>query len=165
MDTFINEEQRWIDSQLEKIKEEEIQEDTRQSKDFSDKTEYFTATRDKIEYFAKTHKVKFLNDVIGSLNILNDTLAQKPIGYTLIPGTMYAYLDELQNILNKWVDLDDAQKKIYEDDIIKISTAIGNFITSLNNRIVRLETEDIEVGISVLLSELEENLEEENKNV
>ena len=78
---------------------------------------------------------------------------------------MYAYLDELQNILNKWVDLDDAQKKIYEEDIIKISTAIGNFITSLNNRIVRLETEDIEVGISVLLSELEENLEEENKNV
>ena len=121
--------------------------------------------RNKIAYFIKTYDVTFLNNVLSSIDELNKTLDKKPIGCTLIPGTMYAYLDELQNILSKWVDLDSAQKNMYEKDINRISEAISKFINSLNERIVRLETEDIEVGISVLLNELELNLEEENKNV
>lgn len=165
MNRFIDQEQKWIDSQLETIKENEIKEDVRQSKDFSSKTEYFINVRNKIAYFIKTYDVTFLNNVLSSIDELNKTLDKKPIGCTLIPGTMYAYLDELQNILSKWVDLDSAQKNMYEKDINRISEAISKFINSLNERIVRLETEDIEVGISVLLNELELNLEEEKKNV
>lgn len=166
MSQFLFEEKDWVASKLAVIKEEEIKTDERHSKDYSNKTEYFSSIVDKLNYFKNNYEITALTQVLQAINELNNTLEKKPMGYSLIPGTLYAYLDELQNILNKWIELDEKQKSAYEQDIVKIANALGKNINRLNERINRLETEDIEVGIAVLLSELtEEEKKEENKNV
>ena len=76
------------------------------------------------------------------------------MGYSLISSNLYLYLDELQNILNKWGELSEEQKQKYESDVKKISVALSKNIDELNSRISKLETEDLEVSISVLLKEL-----------
>ena len=166
MARFINEEQAWVDAHIEKIKEEKIKSDDKTSKDYSDKEEYFKVLFEKLTYFAKTYDIACLLPMIEQIKCLRDTLAKKPIGYTLIPGTLYAYLDELQNIVQKWIDLDNVQKEKYTKDISKISSALSENIKNLHERINRLETEDIEVGIAVLLKELtEESKKVEGSNV
>lgn len=157
IDRFIKDEELWINYELDKIKEQEIQADKKQSKDYSDKKEYLIAIGEKLEYCHEKHNMDFLISVTKSITTLIDTLNKKPMGYTLVSSALYIYLDELQNILNKWVELNDQQKKTYAKDIGKISEALSQEINRLIDRITKLETEDIEVGIAVLLKELTES--------
>lgn len=162
LDLFIETEQRYVEKEFEKIKEVEIKEDKKQSKDYSDKKEYFLALREKLEYFVNKQNMTFLNPVLDSVILLIETLEKKPIGYSIVSNILYVYLDELQSILTKLVDLEEAQKNVYIKDIAKISAALSQNINNLIDRIVSLETEDIEVGIAVLLKELTESGGDEN---
>ena len=107
--------------------------------------------------------MSFLSPILKSMNTLIATLDKKPMGYGLIPNTLYIYLDELQNILERLIGLEDEKRERYIKDIEKISTALSENIETLIDRITKLETEDIEVSITVLLNELTRN--EDGNNV
>lgn len=159
---FIKAEEEHVNSILKKIEEDNIKEDKRQSKDYTDKKEYFVSIGNKFEYYREKHNMVFLIPIIESIEKLENILERKPIGWTMISSTLYAYLDELQNILNKWIDLNETQKAEYQQDIIKISNALSGNIERLIERIEALDTEDIEIGISVLLKELTDESGGEN---
>ena len=74
------------------------------------------------------------------------------------------YLDELQGILEKFFSLNSEQKSDYIGKIEKLSKLIEDHINSVVKRIEKLEVEDLEVNIDVLLQELERKAEE-NKDV
>lgn len=163
LNQFIKSEEAYLNKELEKIKEKEVEANNKTSKDYSDKKQYLIDIRDKLKYYKTKKNMEFLAPILKSIKVLISTLEKKPIGYTLVSNTLYIYLDELQKILEKLISLDDEKKEIYLRDIEKISIALSENINNLINRISKLETEDIEVSITVLLNEL--NREGEEKNV
>jgi hypothetical protein len=154
MNRFIHDEEKWIDSELEKIKEQEIKTEKRQSKDYTDKKEYLDDIREKLDYYVHKQSVVILLPVLESVDLLLDTVSKKPIGYGLISSTLYIYLDELSSIVDKLIALDKGQQEEYVKDVTDIAIALSDNINTLIERIKNLETEDIEVGIAVLLREL-----------
>jgi uncharacterized protein YdeI (YjbR/CyaY-like superfamily) len=72
----------------------------------------------------------------------------------MIPHNLYLHLDELLVVLNKYTELDNEQKKNYISDIKKVSEYLKRNIEQLSKRISALETEDIEISLSVLLKDL-----------
>ena len=159
---IIKREESYINSELQKIKTEEIKKDDKTSKEYSDKKEYLHAMKEKIAYFVSTCNMQFLTPVLYSVNLLIETLEKKPIGYNMVPNNLYIHLDELQNILGKLSALDVDKQDIYIKDIEKISEGLSENINSLIARITKIETDDIEVGIAVLLQELDKEGEPEN---
>ena len=91
-------------------------------------------------------------------------LEEKEIGFTIISSSFYIYLDELQGILEKFFTLNDKQRSEYIEKIQRLSKLIEDHINSVIKRIEKLEVEDLEVNIDVLLQELERK-SEEDKNV
>lgn len=152
--TFIDEEEIYINSELDKIKEEEIRTDKRKSEDYENKRDFLKRTKEKLEYFVKTYKVHEVDIVITSIAKLDEVLEKKPMGQGLIDGTLYLYLDELQKILSEYVSLNDKQRNAYLADIKKLSMAFGQNLDRLTERIEKLETESMEVSIAVLMNEL-----------
>jgi hypothetical protein len=163
LNKFIQNERQYIDAELAKIKESEIQADTKKSKDYTDKKDYLIQMRDKLHYFKTRHNMKFLNSVYDSVFRLIDILERKPFGYEMVPNKIYIYLDELQNILTQMSGFDDVQRAKYEQDVNKITKALSKDIDRLGERISKSETESVEVSIAVLMKELLN--EEEKKNV
>ena len=152
--TFIDEEEIYINSELDKIKEEEIRTDKRKSEDYENKRDFLKRTKEKLEYFVKTYKVHEVDIVITSIAKLDEVLEKKPMRQGLIDGTLYLYLDELQKILSEYVSLNDKQRNAYLADIKKLSMAFGQNLDRLTERIEKLETESMEVSIAVLMNEL-----------
>lgn len=162
LNEFIKSEESYLNKELEKIKEKEVAANNKTSKDYSDKKQYLIDIRDKLKYYKNKKNMTFLEPVLKSVKILISTLDKKPMGYALVSNTLYIYLDELQKILEKLTSLDETKKDVYIKDIEKISVALSENINSLINRISKLETEDIEVSITVLLNELTREGEENN---
>jgi hypothetical protein len=160
---FIDRERKYVDAELAKIKESEIQADTKKSKDYTDKKDYLIQMRDKLHYFKTKHNMKFLNSVYDSVFRLIDILERKPFGYEMVPNKTYIHLDELQNILTQMAGFDDKQRIKYEQDVNKIANALSKDIEQLAERISKSETESVEVSIAVLMKELVD--EGEMKNV
>ena len=96
-----------------------------------------------------------------SIKKLIDILNEKEVGFTIISSSFYIYLDELQGILEKFFSLNDKQKSEYTKKIEKLSILIEDHINSLIKRIEKLDVEDLEVNIDVLLQELERKAEED----
>lgn len=159
---FIKDEEKYINKELEKIQEEEIKADTKKSKDYTDKLVYLTAIGEKLKYFKKSYDMVFLKSVVDSVSTLKTILEKKPIGHSLISSKLYIHLDELINILTGWEGLSDAQKDIYMESIKSLSEKFTENINHLVKRIEKLETENIEVSISVLMKELTDYSEKEN---
>lgn len=157
---------RVLDKELKKLEEQTLVEDKTVSSDYQNKMEYFDTLKKKYSYFAKEKEMPYLRPIISSLTQLVKKLKEKPFALQLVPNTLYIYLDELQNVLNKLQTLSEEKKQGYLKDIEKISNALSENISDLNNRIDKFETEDIEVSLNVLLSELvkekEERKEENN---
>lgn len=162
LNDFIKSEENYLNKELEKIKEKEVEANNKTSKDYSDKKQYLIDIRDKLKYYKNKKNMTFLEPVLRSVKLLISTLDKKPMGYALVSNTLYIYLDELQKILEKLTSLDETKKDVYIKDIEKISVALSENINSLINRISKLETEDIEVSITVLLNELTREGEEKN---
>jgi hypothetical protein len=159
---FIHSESEYIDQELQKVKEAEIQANNKQSRDYADKRDYFNAMRDKLTYFIGKHDMEFLAPVLMSVNSLLETLEKRPLGYEMVPNTIYIYLDELQKILTQISNYDEERRSRYEPDVDRIAKALSKNIEQLNDRIERTETADVEVSIAVLLKDLTNGEEEKN---
>lgn len=155
-------EELFVADELKKIKTQELSENNKMSKDYSDKHEYFIALHDKLQYLIKEKQYVFLESVLLSVSSLMKLLDQKPIGYEMISHRLYLHLDELLIVLEKFHELDDDLKQNYIKDIEKISLYLSKNIESISDRISEMETEGIEISISVLLKEL---TKEGNKDV
>jgi hypothetical protein len=159
---FIALESKYIDAELQKVKEAEIQANNKQSRDYADKKDYFFALKDKLVYFIGKHDMEYLSSVLMSVNSLINTLEKRPLGYEMVPNTIYIYLDELQKILTQISNYDEERRSRYEPDVDRIAKALSKNIEQLNDRIERTETADVEVSIAVLLKDLTNGEEEKN---
>lgn len=154
-------EEFFIKEELGKIKKQEIAENKRTSKDYSDKHDYFVALQEKLQYLINEKQYNFLKSVLNNVSSLMNLLEQKPIGYEMISHKLYLHLDELLIVLEKFSDLDDDLKQEYIDDIEKISVYLSKNIESISDRISEMETESIEISIAVLLKELSKEVEQD----
>ena len=117
--------------------------------------------KNNIKFNAKYYASEDQLFVINFLEIPNNVLEEKEVGFTIISSSFYIYLDELQGILEKFFSLNGEQKSEYIEKIEKLSKLIEEHINSVIKRIEKLEVEDLEVNIDVLLQELERKAEEE----
>ena len=150
-----------IKSELEQIKRVEIENDKRKSNDYTDKLDFLQSAYERIVFFDEKYDIVSMKNVTKSLKNLIFILQEKPIGFQLMRVTIFTYIDELLSILDKWQILDKKSKEIYISDIEKISEELGENIRSLSDRISKMEVQDIDVSISVLLSELKSQNEKE----
>ena len=144
-----------VNEELEKIKKESIEKDTRKSADYSDRIDFLQSALERISYFDEKYKIVSLKEITKSLKDLDCTLKKRPYGLQILRGTTITYVDELLNILEKWEQLDDNLREGYISDIEKISKHLGENINALTNRINKMDVQDIDVSIKVLLDELE----------
>ena len=156
----IEREKGFLDAQEEEQTKKEIISDERKSKDFDNKIEYLSATKKKIGYFIKNKELTCLSPINESLKKLIKILKTKPNGINFVPSSTYLYLDELQKILEKMTSMDKEKQDKYLSDIQKISDAMSNNLQLLIDKIDKVETEDIDVSITVLLQELTKGQEE-----
>ena len=149
-----NQESKYINKELEKIKQEKAQNDTRSSKDYTDKKEFLINSKEKFKFYKTNHDMSIVSPIIKSLKDLIKILEEKPIGYSMISAKTYLYIDETLKILEQLVNMDDDLKERYLDKISQISNELSRTVNELIERIERLEVEDIEVSMTVLLNEL-----------
>ena len=161
---FIQSEEHYLATEKGKIKDKEIENNNKKSAEYQNKLKYFEDVRDRLKYFIDKKNVDFLKPVYESIKRLICVLEEKEIGFTIISSSFYIYLDELQGILEKFFTLNDKQRSEYIEKIQRLSKLIEDHINSVIKRIEKLEVEDLEVNIDVLLQELERK-SEEDKNV
>lgn len=161
LNDFINSEMSYLQSEKGKIRDKEIENNNKKSAEYQNKLKYFEDVRDRLKYFIDKKNVDFLKPVYDSIKRLICVLEEKEIGFTIISSSFYIYLDELQGILEKFFTLNDKQKSEYIGKIERLSKLIEDHINSVINRIEKLEVEDLEVNIDVLLQELERKSEED----
>ena len=161
---FIQSEEHYLATEKGKIKDKEIENNNKKSAEYQNKLKYFEDMRDRLKYFIDKQNVEYLKPVHKALKKLINVLEEKEVGFTIISSSFYIYLDELQGILEKFFSLNSEQKSDYIGKIEKLSKLIEDHINSVVKRIEKLEVEDLEVNIDVLLQELERKAEE-NKDV
>jgi Rad3-related DNA helicase len=158
LNTFIEFEHDWIEMKLAPMKDAEMAAfvalEQKPSKENADKLEYFTAFAEKIDYFVANHNFTFLKPVEDSIDRLVELLKMKPDGYRLIPRTLYLYIDELQKVLSKLTGLQTLQMGEYMEDLMTVSSALSKSVDRTITNIEKLDTDDIEVSLSVLINEL-----------
>ena len=164
LNKFLTDEEEYINEEQKKAKETLVATSTGKSVDYSDKMEYFELMRDKIEYFVEEKSLKFLNPLKKSMSNLISILKEREVGFTLIPRTLYIYLDELQDIMEKYSTFESDNKETYKSSVKKVASELSEVISNLINRIKNYEVEDFEVNVSVLLKDLEK-LNETEKEV
>lgn len=147
-------ESNYINKELEKIKQEKAQNDTRSSKDYTDKKEFLINSKEKFKFYKTKHDMAIVAPIIKSLKDLIKILEEKPIGYSMISAKTYLYIDETLKILEQLINMDEDLKERYLDKISQISNELSRTVDELIERIERLEVEDIEVSMAVLLNEL-----------
>ena len=118
----------------------------------------------EINCFVNNENINSLVCIGDAINELLDTIKQKPIGIRLISNNLFVYFDELKYILEKYITLNDENKEKYNLTIAEIAERLTSNIKEICNSIEKLETDDIEVSMNVLLSELKnvKNLEISN---
>lgn len=162
LQSFIDREENYLRIEKGKIRDKEIESNNKKSEDYRNKLQYFMDVKDRLKYFIDKQDVEFLKPVHKAMKKLVDVLSEKEIGFSLISNTFYIYLDELQGILEKFFSLNKGQKEEYLGKIEKLSELIEDHISSLVKRIEKMEVEDLDINIDVLLSELERKVEEDN---
>lgn len=161
LNDFIASEENYLSNEKDKIREKEIENNNKKSADYQNKLKYFEDMKDRLKYFIDKQNVEYLKPVHKALKKLINILEEKEVGFTIISSSFYIYLDELQGILEKFFSLNGEQKSEYIDKIEKLSKLIEEHINSVIKRIEKLEVEDLEVNIDVLLQELERKSEED----
>ena len=164
LNEFINSEMNYLESEKGKIRDKEIENNNKKSAEYQNKLKYFEDVRDRLKYFIDKKNVDFLKPVHKSIKKLIGVLEEKEVGFTIISSSFYIYLDELQGILEKFFTLKDEQRLEYLEKVQRLSNLLEDHINSVIKRIEKLEVEDLEVNIDVLLQELERK-SEEDKNV
>ena len=162
LQSFIDKEEHYLRLEKGKIRDKEIENNNKKSAEYQNKLQYFEDVKDRLKYFIDKQDVEFLKPVHKAMKKLIETLSEKEVGFTLISNTFYIYLDELQGILEKFFSLNKGQKEEYFGKVEKLSELIEDHISSLVKRIDKLEVEDLDINIDVLLSELERKVEDED---
>ena len=151
---WLESEEKRIASEEEAIKESLIKADTKTSKDYSDKIEYFNNLIVKLDYYIKLYKLNSLKSIKKSVVSLLDTLNKKPIGFTIISYSVYIYLDEIQTVLLQFESLDKEVRMSYYDRFSEVADLLSKSLEDLNTKILRMETKPIDLTLDVLLKEL-----------
>ena len=151
-----------LNEELKKIEIESLEKDTKISNEYKNKIEYFIDLEKKYSFYLNSKNLKILTPIVNSLNELIEMLNKKPAAISLVSNNLYLYLDELQKVLTKLEPLTEEQKSRYYKMISEISSALAKNIQDLSKRIDKIETEDIEVSLNVLYSEL---VKKEDENV
>lgn len=158
LNTYIEFERDWVEMKLAPMKEAEmaavVAMEQKPTKELTEKIEYFTIFAEKIDYFVANHDFTFLRPVKDSVNRLITILKTKPDGYSLIPRTLYLYIDELQKVLGKLTGLQESQMDDYMEDLVKVSEALSKNVNDVIAKIEQIDAADIEVTLSVLINEL-----------
>ena len=148
---------------LEKTLEQKICESTtvnrKTSSDYDDKITYLSDIERKLKYYCSNSGGEYLMPIIKVLEDLMLILNEKPSCISLIPSSTYVYLDEVIAIHNRVIQLDAQRAKQYNSDMNIVVSKLSNNINNLVQRIERMETEDINVSIAVLLQELNDGEE------
>ena len=156
--TFIEFETDWVEHKLKPYKEAEMESivatEHRPAKDYSDKAQYFMVIKEKMAFFIKNHNFTFLKPIIDSTERLMNLLVKKPEGYDLVPSTIYLYMDELQKIMSKVAGMETLQMGAYMEDLMTVSNALSKIVDRTVSRIEQLDTNDVEISLSVLINEL-----------
>ena len=155
---FIEIEEDYLAKEQKKIEKENVEKDARNSKDFENKQEYFLRCSEKLRYYVQEQNINVLQPVLSSVLKLKNTLNNKPSAIDIVPNTLYIYLDEILNVANSLMSLDNEHRQKYMENIEKVSVGIQATIVNLIERINRLETNEIEVSLNVLMQELGEEL-------
>lgn len=155
IEEYISIEQKFIDKENTKSTKQKIKKDNKINKDFDDKIEYFEDYKTKLKFYIEEKGITELKPVRISVIKLTKTLQGRPIGVSMIPETIYIYLDELQTIAEKLTGLSENYTEKYSENIKRVSLLLQENITELIEKIDRCETNDIEIGLNVLLQELE----------
>ena len=154
IEEYISIEQKFIDKENTKSTKQKIKKDNKINKDFDDKIEYFEDYKTKLKFYIEEKGITELKPVRISVIKLTKTLQGRPIGVSMIPETIYIYLDELQTIAEKLTGLSENYTEKYSENIKRVSLLLQENITELIEKIDRCETNDIEIGLNVLLQEL-----------
>lgn len=155
--SWVNNEESKILKQEKELKEAIIKSDTTTSKDYSDKLEYFKNLIERLSYYEKLYNLNSLKSIKKTLKKLLDTLQKKPVGFTLIGYKTYLYLDEVVSVLVRLESLDEITQQSYFDQLSKVADLFSKELADLNSKILRYETQPIDVSLSVLLKELSKN--------
>lgn len=158
LETFIKYETDWMEQKLIPYKEEEIKSVQKPAKDYTDKRQFFVAFDEKLGYYINSYKLTCLNTVQNAIKSLVSTLDERQDGYEMVPSMFYVYIDELQKILEKIKNLKAPQMKEHIDDLTKVSNALSDNINRMVFKINNTEAEEIDIGLSVLLKELEDGV-------
>lgn len=150
----LDKEKKILEAEFEKIEQASIETNNKISNEYDNKLEYFKDLEKKYSFYAASKELDILLPIVKSLNELLEILNKKPNVIVLIPNNIYLYLDELQKVIIKLDSLNEEQKSRYYTMISEISKALGKNIEDLNRRIDKTETEDIEISLNVLYSEL-----------
>lgn len=150
----LDKEKKILEAEFEKIEQASIETNNKISNEYDNKLEYFKDLEKKYSFYAASKELDILLPIVKSLNELLEILNKKPNVIVLIPNNIYLYLDELQKVIIKLGSLNEEQKSRYYTMISEISKALGKNIEDLNRRIDKTETEDIEISLNVLYSEL-----------
>ena len=161
---FIKIEKKYLKTENKKQKEKQITDDKRKEKDFENKVDYFKNYITRTEFYIADKDMSFLVPVKESLEKLINILEKRPIGLTMIPQTLYIYLSELNIIIEKVNNLGANHISIYSKDIENVSNGLHDNILDIVKKIEQYDTDDIEVGIAVLLQELNADKKEEENN-
>lgn len=158
LNTYLKFEGDWVEKKLAPVKDAEMDAlvamEQKPAKEYADKAEYFASFAEKLDYFVKNHNFTFLKPIEDSTDKLISLLKMKPDGYSLIPRTLYLYIDELQKVLGKLTGLQTLQMGAYMEDMMRVSSALSKSIDRTIARIEKLDMDDIEVSLSVLINEL-----------
>ena len=154
--SFMKYEKDWMEKKLIPFKEEEIKTMQKPAKDYSSKQQYFLAFEERLSHYISNCDLVCLRVVHQSIKNLIKTLSEREIGYELIPTMFYVYIDELQKVIDKIKVLDNEQRKEHISNLIKVADAFSKNVDRLVFKIQNEQSEEIDIGLSVLLKELTE---------
>lgn len=103
---------------------------------------------------SKTNQYICLIPLKNSLNKLIKVVNEKPASVQLLENKIFIYLNELQNLIIKYEQLTDKNKVNYAEKINYITSYITAYVDEFEERIDKSNMRDIDIGINVLLSEL-----------
>lgn len=152
--TYLKYEKSWTEEKLTAHKKEELTIAQRPVKEYEEKKVFFTEFKERLEMYISLHKLDCLQVVLDSIADLISVLDKRPNGYDLIPTMFYVYIDELQKIITKINEREKEQVQIHMQDLTKVATALSQNINRMIERIYESEATEIDIGLSVLLREL-----------
>lgn len=142
-----------LDTLLKHAEEIEVKTSAKTSKDYEDKLEYFNDMYTVIRVLSKDFN--FIEPLYVAVGKLVEILKKKPEGVTQISKSVYIYLDELKRVSYQILDLAVVDREQYIEQFKKISNLLTEKIEAYIEHISRMESTNIEVSLSVLLSELQ----------